>query len=100
MTIPTKPGQRCRVIGGRTPYNGEGKSPNQDQVVVTMYLHAERAGIEQENVWHCQAEQGTLQTYYGTGPEADFLECWLEVIPPEPVELRMLEAANDDRWAA
>lgn len=84
MTIPTKPDQRCRVIGGRTPFNGEGKSPNQDKVVVTVFLHQDRAGIEQENVWHCRAaEGGLLQTYYGVGNEADFLECWLEVIDPD-----------------
>ena len=84
MTAPTKPGQRCRVIGGRSPFNGEGTSPNQGKIVVTMYLHDEKAGIEQENVWHCQATDGqTLVTYYGAGPEADFLECWLSAIEPD-----------------
>ncbi|VTU32046.1 hypothetical protein H4CHR_02931 [Variovorax sp. PBS-H4] len=83
MTHPTEPGQRCRVIGGRSPFNGEGASPNQNKVVVTQFLHAEKAGLEQENVWHCRAEDGVLKTYYGAGPEADFLECWLEVIPPQ-----------------
>ena len=83
MTYPTQPGQRCRVVGGRSTANGEGQSPNFNRVVVTMFLHPERAGIEQENVWHCRAESGTLTTYYGAGPEADFLECWLEVIPPQ-----------------
>lgn len=88
---PTKPGQRCRVIGGRSPANGEGTSPNQGKIVVTQYLHKEQAGVEQENVWHC-ASKDILTTYYGAGHEADFLECWLEVIPPEvapPKELKM-----------
>lgn len=84
MTHPTEPGQRCRVIGGRTPFNGEGKSPNEGKKVTTVFLHAEKAGIEQENVWHCRATgDDVLYTYFGAGTEADFLECWLEVEPPE-----------------
>lgn len=62
-------------------FNGEGKGPNQGKEVVTVFLHPEQAGPEQENVWRCRAVKGeTLQTYYSAGSEADFLECWLEVI--------------------
>lgn len=81
MNPPTKPGQRCRVIGGRMAFNGEGKGPNQGKEVTTMFMHPEQAGVEMENVWHCRGEG--LQTYYGVGNEADFLECWLELIPPD-----------------
>lgn len=82
MTYPTKAGQQCKVIGGRTPFNGEGVSPNQGKEVITMFLHDIKAGVEQENVWHCRSmERNVLQTYYGAGQEADFLECWLEIIP-------------------
>lgn len=87
MTHPTKPGQRCCVIGGRTPANGEGTSPNQGKIVVTHYLHNQQAGIEQENVWHCTSND-VLVTYYGAGHEADFLQCWLEVLPPEPLKAK------------
>jgi len=84
MTIPTKPGERCRVVGSRSAFNGEGNGPNMGKIVVTIYMHNERAGLEQENVWHCMSTNGeVLQTYYGAGFEADFLECWLEVIPPD-----------------
>lgn len=84
MTIPTKPDQPCRVIGGRTPFNGEGTSPNQNKIVTTVFLHDQKAGVEQENVWHCRATgSDVLQTYYGAGTEADFLECWLEVVEPD-----------------
>ena len=79
---PTEPGQRCRVIGGRDPVNFKRNSPNENKVVTTMFLHVEKAGIEQENVWHCSSAE-VLTTYHGAGHEADFLECWLEVIPPE-----------------
>ena len=65
-------------------FNGEGQGPNQGKEVVTVFLHADRAGIEQENVWRCRAASGhVLQTYYGAGGEADFLECWLEVVEPD-----------------
>lgn len=65
-------------------FNGEGQGPNQGQEVVTVFLHPERAGVEQENVWRCRAASGhTLQTYYGAGDSADFLECWLQVIEPD-----------------
>ena len=77
---PTKPGQKCKVIGGRTPFNGEGVSPNMGKTVTTIFLHEQKAGSEQENVWRCSGKD--LQTYYNVGSEADFLECWLEVIPP------------------
>jgi hypothetical protein len=78
---PTKPGQRCRVIGGRMPFNDEGQSPNIGKEVTTLQLMGQ-AGIEQENVWRCQAKEGTsLITYHGgVGDQADFLACWLEVI--------------------
>jgi hypothetical protein len=90
MSIPTKPGQPCRVIGGRSNHTGEGQGPNIGKTVVTVYLHKEQAGIEQENVWHCSSKD-ILQTYYGAGYEADFLECWLEVIPPEVAPAKELK---------
>ena len=84
MIPPTRPGQRCRVIGGRMAFNGEGQGPNIGKEVITVFLHPEQAGDEQENVWRCQAASGhVLQTYYGTGDSADFLECWLELVDPE-----------------
>ena len=96
MNPPTKPGQRCRVIGGRMAFNGEGKGPNQGKEVVTVFLHQEQAGAEQENVWHCRAAEGqTLQTYYGAGQEADFLECWLEVIEPDAAPPKVAERQHE-----
>lgn len=81
MNPPYQPGQKCRVIGGRMAYNDEGKGPNIGKEVTTMFLHTKKAGMEQENVWHCRAKDGELlQTYFGVGNEADFLECWLEVV--------------------
>ena len=65
-------------------FNNEGKGPNIGKEVVTVFLHKETAGAEQENVWHCRAKPGdVLQTYYGAGQEADFLECWLTLADPE-----------------
>lgn len=85
MNPPTKPGQRCRIIGGRMAYNGEGVGPNRGKEVFTVFMHDEKAGVEQENVWHCVSANGdALQTYYGVGTNADCLECWLEVIEPPP----------------
>lgn len=84
MIPPIRPGQRCRVIGGRMAFNGEGHGPNIGKEVITVFLHPEQAGDEQENVWRCQAASGhVLQTYYGAGDSADFLECWLELVDPE-----------------
>lgn len=69
-------------------YNGEGKGPNQGKEVTTVFLHDQPAGMEQEAVWHCKAKDGdVLQTYYGAGTEADFLECWLHVIEPDAAPL-------------
>lgn len=84
MIPPTRPNQRCRVIGGRMAFNGEGQGPNIGKEVITVFLHPEQAGIQQENVWRCRAASGhVLQTYYGAGDSADFLECWLQLIDPE-----------------
>lgn len=89
MNPPHKPGQRCRIIGGRMAFNGEGQGPNYGKEVVTMFMHAEKAGVERENVWHCQAINGyELVTYYGFGREADFLECWLQAIEPLPPKVK------------
>lgn len=84
MIPPTRPNQRCRVIGGRMAFNGEGQGPNIGKEVITVFLHPEQAGIQQENVWRCRAASGhVLQTYYVAGDSADFLECWLQLIDPE-----------------
>ena len=96
MTIPTKPDQRCRVVGGRMAFNGEGKGPNQGKIVTTVFLHPDKAGVEQENVWHCRATAGgVLQTYYGAGNEADFLECWLEVVEPDAAPPKTLVSEKE-----
>lgn len=92
MNPPTKPGQKCRVIGGRMAYNDEGKGPNIGKEVATMFLHTKQAGMEKENVWHCRAKDGEmLQTYFGVGNEADFLECWLELIEPTQINKQVSE---------
>ena len=84
MTYPTAPGQRCRVVGGRLTAERAVQSPNFGKIVITEYLHRAKAGIEQENVWHCRSADNTvLTTFYSAGFYADFLECWLEVIPTE-----------------
>jgi hypothetical protein len=76
-------------------YNQEGQGPNQGKHVVTMFLHPHTAGVEQEPVWHCSATEGqVLQTYYGSGSEADFLECWLEVVDPPVVQSGELVGAD------
>lgn len=84
---PTAPNQRCRVIGGRVSDTGEGTSPNLGKIVHTMYLHQQQAA-DRMPVWHCRGNG--LQTFYGYGSEADFLNHWLEVIeelptPPQAV---------------
>jgi hypothetical protein len=77
-------------------FNGEGKGPNQDKEVVTVFLHDEKAGIERESVWRCRAAEGhTLQTYYGAGQEADFLECWLQVIEPDAAPPKVAEREQE-----
>lgn len=86
MSLPHKPGQRCRVVGGRQETNGEGQSANMGRIVETVSLHAQRAGTPENSfaVWKCKSTDGLpLTTYYGAGPEADFLGIWLEVIEPD-----------------
>lgn len=96
MTHPTKPGQRCLVVGGRMAYNGEGQGPNQGKIVITDFCHPEPAGREQERVWRCHsADGGLLQTYYGVGQSADFLECWLKVIDPVESPAKALEKETE-----
>jgi hypothetical protein len=91
---PTKPGQRCRVIGGRMNHNNEGRGPNIGKEVITLHMQPEQVGVERENVWRCQAKEGqTLVTYHGgIGNQADFLECWLDVIEPTPAQKGMQTA--------
>ena len=65
-------------------FNGEGQGPNQGKEVTTVLLMTEQAGVELENVWRCKAKEGeSLQTYYGSGDQAEFLECWLQVVEPD-----------------
>ena len=92
MNPPTKPGQKCKVIGGRMAFNGEGRGDNHGKIVTTKFMHAEKAGMEQENVWRCIASEGdALTTYYSAGNEADFLECWLEVQEPDAIPPKVQE---------
>lgn len=85
---PTKPGQRCRVVGSRSYENGEGDGPNMGKIVITMHMYALRAGLPQDSaaVWRCRSTDGSIITTYhgGTADEADFLSRWLEVIEEEP----------------
>ena len=83
MQRPTKPGQKCRVVGGRGKDTGEAPSLNLGKTVTTMFLHQLQAG-DAVPVWHCRGEN--LFTYYGNGSEADFLNYWLEVIEELPIE--------------
>lgn len=86
MTLPHKPKQRCRVVGGRQATNGEGESSNMNRIVETVSLYPQRAGTPENSfaVWKCASTDGKpLTTYYGAGPEADFLAIWLEVIPED-----------------
>lgn len=84
MKHPTKPGQLCRVIGGRSQANDEGTGPNIGKTVTTLFLHQMQAG-DCVPVWHCKGEG--LQTYYGAGTEADFLKNWLEVLEEDSTQL-------------
>lgn len=81
---PTKPGQRCRVIGSRSKDNGEGNGPNMGKVVTTKFLHQMQAA-DRVPVWRCTGDN--LVSYHGGVGEVDFLNYWLEVIedPPTPV---------------
>lgn len=94
---PTKSDQRCRVVGSRMAFNDEGKSPNIDKIVTTVFMHTDRAGIEQEKVWRCRARPGeSLITYHGgVGETADFLECWLELLPDEAPPVSALETDKE-----
>lgn len=73
-----------------------GAVSNMGKIVMTVFCHEEQAGMEKENVWHCRAT-GTdvLQTYYGAGTEADFLECWLEVVEPDVAPAKKLEVEQE-----
>lgn len=86
---PTKPGQRCRVVGSRSKENGEGDGPNIGKVVITQHMYALRAGLPQDSVavWRCKSADGhIIATYHGgTSDEADFLSRWLEVEDEQPV---------------
>jgi hypothetical protein len=75
-------------------FNGEGESPNKGKVVTTMFVHPIQAGVGMENVWHCAGE--SLQAYYGVGNEADFLECWLELVEPPPVKAKTNELERSE----
>lgn len=78
---PTKPGQLCRIIGGRMQVNGEGTGPNIGKLVYTLFLHQQQAD-DRVPVWRCLGEG--LQTYYGVGSECDFLSVWLELVEEIP----------------
>ena len=92
ITRPTKPGQKCRVVGSRTQENGEGAGPNMGKTVTTMFLHQMQAA-DSVPVWHCSG-QG-LQTYYGAGTEADFLNRWLQVIEETPQPPKETDTARE-----
>lgn len=98
MTTPSRPSQRCRVVGGRSIVNGEGNGPNLGKIVLTQFLHPIRAGDASDSraVWRCNAT-GTdlLQTFYGVGTQCDFLAEWLEVLPEDPVEPLVKETEKE-----
>lgn len=91
--VPTRPGQRCRVVNSRSKENGEGDGPNINKEVVTVFVHPMLAGGVTP-VWHVRGKD--LITYYGAvGDEADFLIHWLEVIPDELLPQKVMEKEKD-----
>lgn len=84
---PTRPNQRCRVIGSQQLTNGGSESPNLNRIVRTVMLHPLRAGKPENSyaVWRCHTTDGRpLITAFGAGEQCDFLAVWLEVIDDEP----------------
>lgn len=81
MTLhPTKPGQRCRLIGSWS-LDTEGKQgPNHGKEVTTVFLHQIQAN-DCVPVWRVRGENLTT-SFGGVGNECDALNYWLEVLPP------------------
>ncbi len=86
MAEPTKPGQKCRVIGSTSGTSGHSVGKE----VVTVFQHdqnlrTERNGVvvDMGPVWRVRG-QGLISEYGGAGDEVDCLAIWLEVIEPEP----------------
>ncbi|MCY1208400.1 hypothetical protein D9M72_200250 [compost metagenome] len=81
MAEPTRPGQKCRIIGSTLGTDGHcvGKE------VVTVFLHdqplrKESGGVivDMGAVWRVRG-QGLLSEFGGAGEEVDCLAIWLEV---------------------
>lgn len=82
MAEPTRPGQKCRIIGSWSKDNGLGDGPNMHKEVVTLYLHELRAA-DVVPVWQVKGD-GLTTNYGGKGDEVACLQPWLEVLPDEP----------------
>lgn len=87
MNHPTKPGQKCRIVGSWS-LDTEGKrGPNHGKEVVTVFLHQIQAD-DRVPVWHVRGEN-LVTSFGGVGNECDCLNYWLEVIedpPPKQTE--------------
>jgi hypothetical protein len=78
---PSKPGQKCRLIGSWS-LDTEGKQgPNHGKVVTTLWRHEEMAA-DRVPVWRVSGTN-LVSSYGGTGSEVDALDYWLEVIEPD-----------------
>ena len=77
--------------------NDEGKSPNIGKIVITISKYQEKAA-GQVNVWRCRVANPNdkIISYHGAvSDEGDFLEHWLEVIPPEPLAVKETEKIKE-----
>jgi hypothetical protein len=82
LTEPTRPGQRCRVIG--TSNGTAGHTYGKEVVTVfehDQHLRTERGGIvvDMGPVWRVRGEN-LISEYGGAGDQVDCLAIWLEVI--------------------
>lgn len=85
MKHPTKPGQRCRLIGSYSLDVDGVAGPNHGKVVITVFLHQVQAN-DSVPVWRIRAVDGVtlITSFGGAGQECDALNYWLEVIDDEP----------------
>lgn len=82
MTTPTKPGQRCRIIGSWSTDDQGVRGPNHHKEVTTLFLHDEKAD-DRVPVWRVQGTN-LVSSFGAAGSQVDCLEYWLEVIDETP----------------
>lgn len=94
MIHPTRPDQRCRIVGSWSTDDPGKVGPNHNAIVTTTFLHTLQAD-DRVPVWRVHSETPLVTSMGVLTNDLDCLNYWLEVIDEEPAPPAALQVEKE-----